>query len=75
MSRVTAWWPSKNITVNEEFFQGHFPGAPLLPGVLMVDALSQVAAILVRDNEETPLTRVYLRGVNGASFCCQVVPW
>ena len=48
----------KNATVNEEFFQGHFPGAPLLPGVLMVDALSQVAAILVTDNEAAPPTRV-----------------
>jgi 3-hydroxyacyl-[acyl-carrier-protein] dehydratase len=64
----------KNITVNEEFFQGHFPGAPLLPGVLMVDALSQVAAILVTDIEAIPPTRVYLRGVNGAKFRRQVVP-
>ena len=37
----------KNVTVNEEFFQGHFPGAPLLPAVLMLEALSQVAGILV----------------------------
>ena len=64
----------KNVTVNEEFFPGHFPGAPLLPAVLMVESLSQVAAILVRDNESTPLTRVYLRGVNGAKFRRQVVP-
>jgi UDP-N-acetylglucosamine acyltransferase len=64
----------KNITVSEEFFQGHFPGAPLLPAVLMVESLSQVAAILVRDAEMTPQTRVYLRGVNGAKFRRQVVP-
>ena len=36
----------KNVTVNEEFFQGHFPGAPLMPGVLMLESLSQVAAML-----------------------------
>jgi UDP-N-acetylglucosamine acyltransferase len=64
----------KNITFNEQFFPGHFPGAPLLPAVLMVESLSQVAAILVRDHETTPQTRVYLRGVNGAKFRRQVVP-
>src|SRR4051794_17312383 len=64
----------KNVTVSEEFFQGHFPGAPLLPAVLMVESLAQVAAILVRDDEVTPRTRVYLRGVNGAKFRRQVVP-
>jgi UDP-N-acetylglucosamine acyltransferase len=64
----------KNVTVNEEFFPGHFPGAPLLPAVLMVESLSQAAAILVRDQEQTPETRVYLRGVNGAKFRRQVVP-
>ena len=64
----------KNVTVNEEFFPGHFPGAPLLPAVLMVESLSQAAAILVRDQEQTPDTRVYLRGVNGAKFRRQVVP-
>lgn len=63
----------KNVTVNEEFFQGHFPGAPLLPAVLMVESLSQVASILVCDDEQ-PRTRVYLRGVNGAKFRRQVVP-
>jgi UDP-N-acetylglucosamine acyltransferase len=64
----------KNVTIGEEFFQGHFPGAPLLPGVLMVESLSQVAAILVRDHETTPCSHVYLRGVNGAKFRRQVVP-
>jgi len=64
----------KAVSMNEQFFQGHFPGAPLLPAVLMVESLSQVAAILVRDHEATPQTRVYLRGVNGAKFRRQVVP-
>src|SRR3954465_6741691 len=65
----------KNVTVDEEFFQGHFPGAPLLPAVLMIESLSQVAAILLleRDNA-APTSRVYLRGVNGAKFRKQVVP-
>jgi UDP-N-acetylglucosamine acyltransferase len=65
----------KNVTVSEEFFQGHFPGAPLMPGVLMLETLSQVAAILLLQREQAPPTaRVYLRGVNGAKFRRQVVP-
>ncbi|MGE5244581.1 MAG: acyl-ACP--UDP-N-acetylglucosamine O-acyltransferase [Betaproteobacteria bacterium] len=65
----------KNVTVNEEFFQGHFPGAPLLPAVLMLEALAQVAAILLLHREEAPPNaRVYLRGVNDAKFRRQVVP-
>jgi UDP-N-acetylglucosamine acyltransferase len=65
----------KNVTVNEEFFQGHFPGAPLLPAVLMLEALSQVAALLLLQREEAPPNaRVFLRGVNDAKFRRQVVP-
>src|SRR5262245_23845201 len=65
----------KNVTVNEEFFQGHFPGAPLLPAVLMLEALSQVAALLLLEREQGPANaRVYLRGVNDAKFRRQVVP-
>ena len=65
----------KNVTVNEEFFQGHFPGAPLLPAVLMLEALSQVAAILLVQREDAPPNaRVFLRGVNDAKFRRQVVP-
>lgn len=65
----------KNVTVDEEFFQGHFPGAPLLPAVLMIESLSQVASILLIDGG-LPLSnrRVYLRGVNDAKFRRQVVP-
>src|SRR3977135_2537976 len=65
----------KNVTVNEEFFQGHFPGAPLMPAVLMLESLSQVAAILLLQREDAPPNaRVYLRGVNNAKFRRQVVP-
>jgi UDP-N-acetylglucosamine acyltransferase len=65
----------KNVTVNEEFFQGHFPGAPLLPAVLMLESLSQVAAMLLLERDDaTPNARVYLRGVNDAKFRRQVVP-
>jgi 3-hydroxyacyl-[acyl-carrier-protein] dehydratase len=65
----------KNVTVSEEFFQGHFPGNPLMPGVLMLETLAQVATILLLNRENgTPATRVSLRGVNDAKFRRQVVP-
>jgi UDP-N-acetylglucosamine acyltransferase len=65
----------KNVTVNEEFFQGHFPGAPLLPAVLMLESLTQVASLLLlyRDGGASNM-RVSLRGVNDAKFRRQVVP-
>ena len=70
--RVVAY---KNVTVSEEFFQGHFPGAPLMPGVLMIEALTQVAAVLLLDRADAPPTaRVWLRGVDNAKFRRQVVP-
>ena len=58
----------KNVTVNEEFFQGHFPGAPLMPGVLMIESFTQVVTLLL------PLARVTLRGVDNAKFRKPVVP-
>ena len=65
----------KNVTVGEEFFQGHFPGTPLMPAVLTIESLTQVAAVLILEREGTPLTaRVSLRGVNGAKFRRHVVP-
>ncbi len=65
----------KNVTINEDFFQGHFPGVPLMPGVLMLETLTQVAAALVLDREgPMPMSRVYLHGVDGAKFRRQVVP-
>jgi len=63
----------KNVTVNEEFFQGHFPGTPLMPGVLMIEALVQVATLLlVGCDTEGRVAR--LRGVDNAKFRRQVVP-
>ena len=65
----------KNVTLNEEFFQGHFPGTPLMPGVLMLESLSQLAAVMLLHREDAkPDARVYLRGVNDAKFRRQVVP-
>lgn len=66
----------KNVTVNEEFFQGHFPGAPLMPGVLMIETLAQVATILLtQTSADGPASgRAYLRGVDNAKFRLPVVP-
>ena len=65
----------KNVTVNEEFFQGHFPGAPLMPGVLMIETLAQVATILLTQRADgTASGRAYLRGVDNAKFRLPVVP-
>jgi len=65
----------KNVTVNEEFFQGHFPGTPLMPGVLMIETLTQATTILLIERcEDRPVGRVTLRGVENAKFRRQVVP-
>jgi UDP-N-acetylglucosamine acyltransferase len=64
----------KNVTVNEDYFQGHFPGTPLLPAVLMIETLAQVATMLVVYRNGVPEGRVYLRGVDNAKFRRQVVP-
>jgi UDP-N-acetylglucosamine acyltransferase len=65
----------KNVTVNEEFFQGHFPGMPLMPAVLMIESLTQVAAVLVLERANAPQSsRASLRGVDGAKFRRTVVP-
>jgi UDP-N-acetylglucosamine acyltransferase len=66
----------KNVTVSEEFFQGHFPGLPLMPGVLMVESLTQLATLLLLGVDEDRGTgrRAWLRGVDNAKFRRQVVP-
>ena len=64
----------KNVTVNEEFFQGHFPGTPLMPGVLMIEALTQVASLLLFGQEDGLNRCAWLRGVDHAKFRRQVVP-
>jgi beta-hydroxyacyl-ACP dehydratase FabZ len=65
----------KNVTFNEEFFQGHFPGNPVMPGVLIVEAMAQVAAIgllgVVPDHEKKLL---YLSAVDRCKFRRPVFP-
>ncbi len=65
----------KNVTVNEEYFQGHFPGNPVMPGVLMIETFAQAAAVLLlAPDGGTAALRAVLRGVNSARFRRQVVP-
>jgi UDP-N-acetylglucosamine acyltransferase len=65
----------KNVTVSEDYFQGHFPGTPLMPAVLMIEALTQVAAALILDHVgASQAARVSLRGVNAAKFRRNVFP-
>jgi UDP-N-acetylglucosamine acyltransferase len=63
----------KNVTVNEEYFQGHFPGAPTLPGVLMIETLAQAATVLLMSGAAGGC-RAFLRGVDNAKFRLPVVP-
>ncbi len=66
----------KNVTMNEPFFQGHFPGAPVMPGVLIVEAMAQAGGILAYashgEDEEKEL--VYFMGIDKARFRKPVIP-
>lgn len=65
----------KNVTVNEPFFQGHFPGRPVMPGVLIIEALAQVGGVLAfKSIQVAGRPVVYLTGVDGAKFRKPVVP-
>ena len=66
----------KNVTINEAFFQGHFPQRPVMPGVLIVEAMAQAAALLslVSGEELEPGQLYYLAGVDKARFRKTVVP-
>lgn len=65
----------KQVTVNEQFFQGHFPGAPVMPGVLQIEALAQVGAILaLREFEDRDNRIPFFSGIENARFRRPVVP-
>jgi 3-hydroxyacyl-[acyl-carrier-protein] dehydratase len=67
----------KNVTINEPFFEGHFPHRPVMPGVLMLEALAQAAAILSFDSlgvESDEKTVYYFAGIDGARFKRPVEP-
>jgi 3-hydroxyacyl-[acyl-carrier-protein] dehydratase len=66
----------KNVTVNENFFQGHFPGHPVMPGVLIIESMAQTAAVLVVESlgPEARGRVVYFMSVEAAKFRRPVVP-
>ncbi len=64
----------KNVTVNEPFFQGHFPGNPIMPGVLITESLAQTGAILLLSMPENKGKLGVFTGINNFKFRRQVVP-
>ena len=81
VDRVTEMDPGKkivglkNVTMNEPFFPGHFPGHPVMPGVLIVEAMAQVAAILVYASSDDNKGKItYFVGIDNTKFRKPVVP-
>src|SRR5919199_393928 len=65
----------KNVSANEQFFQGHFPGAPVMPGVLIVERMGQCSAVLfLKDLEDRDRKLLLFGGVDKARFRKPVVP-
>ena len=82
VDRVTELEPGKrivgikNVTMNEPFFPGHFPGHPVMPGVLIIEAMAQVACILaIMSSDESVRSKVtYFAGIDNARFRKPVIP-
>ena len=65
----------KNVSMNEAFFQGHFPGLPVMPGVLILEALAQAAALVAATDMENPQDKIYLfTGLDKVRFRAPVHP-
>ena len=64
----------KNVTINEPQFQGHFPGRPLMPGVLIVEAMAQVGGLIVTQMPDLPKGLFVFAGIDGVRFRRPVVP-
>lgn len=64
----------KNVSMNEPFFGGHFPGRPIMPGVLIIEALAQVGAVALLQMPENAGKLVYFAGIDGVRFKKPVTP-
>ncbi len=64
----------KNVSGNEPYFQGHFPGYPVMPGVLIIEALAQVGAVAILMMPESKGKLALFAGIDGARFRRQVIP-
>ncbi|WP_299995244.1 3-hydroxyacyl-ACP dehydratase FabZ [uncultured Clostridium sp.] len=64
----------KNVTANEQYFQGHFPAEPVMPGVLIIEALAQAGAVSLLSKDEFKGKIAYFAGINNAKFRRKVVP-
>ncbi len=66
----------KNVTINEPFFQGHFPGSPIMPGVMILEAMGQAGGVLVIESlpEEQHGSLVYFMGMDKVKFRQPVIP-
>lgn len=65
---------TKNVTINEPFFQGHFPGHPIMPGVLIIEAMAQVASLLAMKSSNNTGRLIYFMGIDKAKFRRPIVP-
>ena len=80
VDRIVEWDPGKrivgikNVTINEPFFQGHFPGHPIMPGVLIVEALAQTGGILALKAMGGGKRIAYFTGIDNVKFRRPVVP-
>lgn len=64
----------KNVTINEPFFQGHFPNMPVMPGVIIVESMAQVGAVILLSDEKYKGKTPYFAGINKVRFKRKVVP-
>jgi 3-hydroxyacyl-[acyl-carrier-protein] dehydratase len=80
VDRITNFAPMKtasgykNLSMNEHFFQGHFPGQPLMPGVLMIEALAQLGGTIILGPDDFLRRTAFLTGIDKAKFRRPVVP-